>query len=589
MKPMKKFATLICAGVLATAAGCAGGEKVTPPQQLTRVSRGAEHDQRMAWWRDARFGMFIHWGLYAVPAGEWHGKPTSGAGEWIMRNAKIPVPEYEPLAKQFNPVNYNASEWVRIAKDAGCKYIVITSKHHDGFSMFDSKTSDYDVKERTPFARDPLAELAKACREQGMKLCFYYSIWDWHHPDFKKERMAQYNEYMRGQLRELLTNYGDIGLLWFDGEWPDEWTEEQGKDLEAFCRSIKPDVIINNRVGKARADMAGHSLYQGAGDYDTPEQEVPARGLPNDWETCMTMNDTWGFRKDDHHWKSDAELIHTLVDIASKGGNFLLNVGPTSMGEIPPESVDRMAAIGRWMKVNSESIYGTDASPIGRFPWGRATSKGKRLYLHVFDWPTDGNLKIAGLRTPIRSASLLSSRSAPLQVTKEGVWTTIHIPAAAPTPPDSVIIAEFDSTPVADALAVTSGADGSITLDAVDATLHGTKLQLEHGPNYNLGFWAGPRDSASWNALAPSRGTYRVQLEVAAEAKSAGQHACVKIGDATLPFKVPETKGWNDYVTMEAGTVTLTPGKPFTVEVSPTDDLTRPLMNLRRVTLTPTK
>src|SRR5688572_405704 len=316
-------------------------------------SESKEHrDARMKWWREARFGMFIHWGLYAIPAGEWKGKEVKGIGEWIMNYAKIPVPEYEQLAGQFNPVKFDAKQWVRIAKDAGMKYIVITSKHHDGFCLWDSKVSDYDVM-ATPFKRDILKELADACREEGIKLCFYHSIMDWHHPDAQAPNYPDYNrrkgepnpnwaryreEYLKPQLKELLTNYGDIGVMWFDGEWVPDWTEEQGKELYAFCRSIQPKLIVNNRVGKARNSMKGMNKYAGAaGDFGTPEQEVPPTGFPGvDWESCMTMNDTWGFKKNDENWKSEKKLIHTLIETASKGGNFLLNVGPTAEGEIPP-------------------------------------------------------------------------------------------------------------------------------------------------------------------------------------------------------------------------------------------------------------
>lgn len=595
----KEWAVIACVGSV-FAIGCESKQAsswreshitshITGPVQIERVSKGAAHDKRMEWWREARFGMFVHWGVYAVAAGNWNGKPVPSAGEWIMYTAKIPVPEYEPLAKQFNPVNYNASEWVRIAKDAGCKYIVITSKHHDGFALFNSTTSDWDIADRTPFGRDPLDELAKACKEQGVRLCFYHSIMDWHHPKFTREGLPEYNQYMRGQLKELLTRYGDIGALWFDGEWPEIWTEEEGVALEAYCRSIKPDIIINNRVGKARAGMEGHSAYQGAGDYDTPEQEIPARGLPNDWETCMTMNDTWGFKTDDHNWKSDTKLIQMLVDIASKGGNFLLNVGPTALGEIPPASVERMAAMGRWMKVNHEAIYGTDASPIGRMTWGRCTAKGNRLYLHVFDWPKDGKLRIPGLLTPIRSASLLVDSKTKLGIETSPNWTTLLIPKDAPTPPSSVIIAEFDAPPRAASLGVAWGEDGVISLDAIDATLSGTDIHAEHGPNYNLGFWQGDSDTATWTLLSSAAGQFKIELEISAEPASAGQRASIDIGGQKIDFVVPATKGWGDYQRVYVGIASLQTDVPTAVSVSPAQPLAKPLMNLRRIKLSPLK
>jgi len=422
-------------------------------------------DERMEWWRQARFGMFIHWGLYAVPAGEWKGEKISGIGEWIMERAKIPVSEYEQLAKQFNPVKFDAEEWVLIAKNAGMKYIVITSKHHDGFCLWDTKYTDYDVIDATPFKRDILAELAAECRKQGIRLCFYHSIMDWHHPDAQAPFYPNYNDtkksnpnfdryveyYLKGQLKELVQNYGPLGIMWFDGEWIKDWTREMGWDMFEYCLSLQPDTIVNNRVGNGRQGMRGLSKSdEFAGDYGTPEQEIPATGLPGvDWETCMTMNDTWGFKSYDHNWKSREDLLHKLVDIASKGGNFLLNVGPTAEGLIPAPSVERLAAIGEWMKVNSESIYGTTASPIGEVPWGRCTAKSGKLYLHVFDWPTNGQLEVTGVKNKVKKAYLLADKKQAklhvICVMRAGSEkVVITIPSKAPDSVDTVIVLEIN-------------------------------------------------------------------------------------------------------------------------------------------------
>jgi alpha-L-fucosidase len=329
-----------------------------------------EFDERMAWWRDAKFGMFIHWGAYAVPAGMYKGQEISGIGEWIMNSARIPVREYEEFVLQFNPVQFNADEWVAIAKNAGMQYIVITSKHHDGFCLWDSKVTKYDAVDAAPFGRDILKELHEACEREGIKLCFYHSIMDWYHPDAQGKDFGNvkaggpdfvhYREnYLKPQLRELVENY-DPHVLWFDGEWIDEWTEPQGKDLYNFVRSLKPDIIINNRVGKGRQGMQG--MNKGAefvGDFGTPEQEILEHGSGDvDWESCMTMNDTWGYKVNDHNWKSAQTLIHNLVDIAAKGGNYLLNVGPTAEGLIPGPSVERLREMGDWMAVNGEAVYG---------------------------------------------------------------------------------------------------------------------------------------------------------------------------------------------------------------------------------------
>jgi len=416
-------------------------------------------DERMEWWRDARFGMFIHWGLYAIPAGEWKGERIGGIGEWIMERADIPVEEYEKLAKQFDPVKFDADQWVRIARNAGMKYIVITSKHHDGFCLWDSKVTDYDIIDATPFNRDILGELSKACRKHGIRLCFYHSIMDWHHPDAQAPFYPNYNSrnrtnpnfsryvetYMKPQLKELITKYGPLGVLWFDGEWIGDWTEPQGKDLYKYVRNLQPDIIINNRVGKGRKGMEG--LNKGdqeyAGDFGTPEQQIPAKGLPGvDWESCMTMNDTWGYKHYDDNWKSKEDLLRKLADIASKGGNFLLNVGPTAEGLIPEPSVERLAAMGEWMEVNGESIYGTTASPIGKVSWGRCTAKPGKLYLHVFEWPEDGKLEVRGVKDDVKKAYLLARKRNKLQVTREDGRVIVDIPDKAPDPINTVIVLE---------------------------------------------------------------------------------------------------------------------------------------------------
>ena len=408
-----------------------------------------EKDHRMKWWRDARFGMFIHWGLYAVPAGEWKGKKTPRVGEWIMHDLQIPVDEYTPLVKEFNPIKYDARAWVRTAKDAGMKYIVITSKHHDGFCLWDSKVGDYDIA-ATPYKRDLLKPLAAACKAEGVRLCFYHSIMDWHHPDYlprrkwdtrpaDKANLDRYIAYMKAQLKELVVNY-DPGVLWFDGEWESTWTHENGVDLYNYVRSLKPGILINNRVDKGRQGMQGLTKAGDfKGDFGTPEQEIPPSGLPGvDWESCMTMNDTWGYRKDDNNWKSGERLIRNLIDTASKGGNYLLNVGPTAEGLIPAPSVERLAAMGRWMKNNSEAIYGTTASPIGKPAWGRCTVKSGKLYLHVFDWPKDGKLTIP-VGNDAAKAALLADPRKPLTVTKSDQGLTIQLPPTAPDAIASVI------------------------------------------------------------------------------------------------------------------------------------------------------
>jgi alpha-L-fucosidase len=428
----------------------------------------ADREARMQWWRDARFGMFIHWGLYAIPAGTWDGKPIAGIGEWIMDRANIPVDQYEKLAGRFNPVKYDPAEWARIAKDAGVKYIVITSKHHDGFCLFDTETTDWDVVDATPYGRDLLKPLADECRKQGIKFCTYYSIMDWHHPAqvrgsesrynptrMHEGRKAEYMAYMKAQLGDLLESC-DPEVLWFDGEWPDWYTEADGREIYSYLRELKPSLIINNRVGKGRKGMEGLSKgdQQYVGDFGTPEQQIPATGLVGvDWESCMTMNDTWGFKADDHNWKNAQNLIRNIVDIASKGGNYLLNVGPTAEGLIPAPSVERLEAIGRWMKPNGESVYGTQASPFAKTPWGRSTQKKlagdrTRIYLQVFNWPADGQLVVPGLENEVVLARLLGAGSdgeLPAKAAANGV--VIGVPQTAPDAACTVVALDVIGEP----------------------------------------------------------------------------------------------------------------------------------------------
>lgn len=427
-----------------------------------------ERDQRMKWWREARFGLFIHWGVYSVLGGVYKGhKQAHGGAEWIMNRCKIPVAEYQQYAKQFNPVDYDPSAWVKMAKDAGMKYIVITAKHHDGFAMFKTKASKWNIVDATPYGKDVLKPLAEACKKEGIKLGFYYSqAQDWNNPGGAAARkvategwpnpdstaidaytlahdghwdpaqttssMSDYIDRVAvPQVRELLTNYGDLAVLWWDT--PVDMTDEYADKLHALLK-LQPNIITNNRLKRPNYP----------GDTQTPEQKIPnLEELDGkDWETCMTMGSSWGYKSWDTSWKSTETLIRNLCDIASKGGNYLLNVGPDPLGRIPEESVTRLKAIGDWMHVNGEAIYTTEKSPFGSFPWGRCTMKKNMgntvLYFEVFDWPTDGKLTIPGLRNSIQSAELLSNKTT-LHATKGKNGVTITLPANAPDPIASVI------------------------------------------------------------------------------------------------------------------------------------------------------
>ncbi len=433
-----------------------------PRPQVNYLNESEEEKKaRMAWWDDAKFGMFIHWGLYAVPAGEYKGEKIEGIGEWIMNSLRIPISEYEEFAPQFNPVKFDADEWVSIAKQAGMNYIIITSKHHDGFCLWDTEYTDWNIMEATPFRRDILKELADACEKEGIKLGFYYSIMDWHHPDAQAIFEPEYNqwrdsenvnpnfpryvdEFMKPQLKELLTGYGDIGVLWFDGEWIPDYTSEMGRDIYNYLRNIKPDLIINNRVDKGRQGMEGMDAEGDfAGDFGTPEKQIPATGMPGlKWESCLTMNDTWGYKHFDHNWKSSTTLIRNLIDIASKGGNLLLNVGPTAEGIIPEPSVERLKTMGEWLNVNGESVYGVDPSPVDRPDWGRYTVRDNRIFAHVFDWPADGKLSLQDINGIDRAWVLSDPGRSSLTFEDNGAGVSLQLPANAPDTVATVIVLE---------------------------------------------------------------------------------------------------------------------------------------------------
>jgi alpha-L-fucosidase len=460
------YKTIVCGLIVSLSAAVYTAPNACVQAANPAPETKAQRDERLAWWREARFGMFIHWGLYAIPAGEWKGKPIGSIGEWIMNNANIPVQEYEQLAAQFNPVKYDAAEWVRIAKDAGMKYIVITSKHHDGFCLFDTKATSYNVAAASPYGKDLLKPLSEECRKQRLRFCVYYSIMDWHHPaqfpadkdkynptQIHADKKAEYMAFMKQQLKELLDTC-QPEVLWFDGEWPKWYTPEDGWEIYNFLRAAQPTLIINNRVGTGRSGMEGldKSDRQYAGDFGTPEQQIPATGLPGvDWESCMTMNDTWGFKRNDQNWKSSENLVRNLIDIASKGGNYLLNVGPTAEGQIPAPSVERLAAMGRWMKANGSSIYGTQASPIDKTPWGRCTQKvfpdgTKRVFFHFFQWPENGRFTLPPLQgTPTRAVLLEGERSQEIQ--KAGDQTVIRLPQEMPDKVATVLAVDLKPTP----------------------------------------------------------------------------------------------------------------------------------------------
>ena len=404
--------------------------------------------ERLRWFQQARFGMFIHWGLYSVPA----------RGEWWQFHGSVPGSEYEKFAAQFNPVKFDAHEWVSVAKAAGMKYLVITAKHHEGFAMYDSKLTDYTIVKATPFHRDPLQELSAECARQDVRFCIYYSVKDWHHPQYptlytwRDKRhpdgfhgfpnpdadYLKYLDYMQGQLRELLTHYGPVGTIFFDW-YGDAFEKEQerkrGLEIVDMIHSLQPACLINNRFGGLGAD------------YGTPEQEIPGSAQSTAFEVCMTLNDSWGYNASDHHWKDPKTVVFNLCDTVSKGGNYLLNVGPTSEGVIPAESVSVLRAVGKWLDVNGESVYGAGAGPDMRWQEDikMMTTKPGMMYLHVFDWPKDGKIFYFDFRHHLKKAYLLADpERRPLAVDLYRRSLMIHVPAQAPDPINSVVAVQFD-------------------------------------------------------------------------------------------------------------------------------------------------
>lgn len=380
-----------------------------------------QQEQKMQWWREARFGMFVHWGLYSAAAGEWYGQTFGNGGqEWIQSYAGVPTQDYETeLRPLFKPQPGFATHWAKMAKEAGCKYLVFTTKHHEGFALHNSQVSSFDAMDFCQ--RDLVKEIVEACRKEGLKIGFYHSLIDWHHPhayvgmglpsikgDTNEGREhSEYVDYLHAQVNELMTEYGDVDILWWDYSSEEVQGESwRAKELIASVKKHQPNIIMNNRL-YAKVETGGVSgdgfdLKQG--DFITPEQKIPSNGIKGvDWETCMTMNGTWGYSRHDHDWKSTQSLIRNLVDVASKGGNYLLNVGPKADGTIPEESINRLKAVGDWMKVYGEAVYGTSANPLKETPWGRCTykhidSNKGNLYLHIFEMPSNGIIELTDVQ-----------------------------------------------------------------------------------------------------------------------------------------------------------------------------------------------
>lgn len=535
-----------------------------------------EREQRIAWWREARVGLFIHWGLYSLPGGVWKGDAVNAAyAEHLQLRAKIPIKEYEQIAEAFNPVQFDAKKWVRTVKAAGLRYMIFTAKHHDGFAMYDSKVSDYSLVKATPFGRDALAELAEACREEELVLSIYYShAMDWHHPDSQgntldfpdnigaydslqtwvndPDKSSRYERYLQEkafpQVKELLTQYGDVGTLWFD--CGHKVTDEQGQQFVELVHGVQPSCLVNRRVRR-----------EGFGDYEnTGDNQLHVRTQHRDWESIATLNHSWGYNQTDHAWRSELEVLHDLINVVSMGGNYVINVGPTGTGEFDPKSLELLGAIGRWLHVNGESIYGTQGSPIGKVPWGRCTIKGQTMYLHVWDWPVNGDLMLPGIQNAIQHCYLLADADAKglhVQRLNASGDYRIQLPSEALDPICTVVAVEFEGALKANPRQVLFPSGIVNVFGVFDGELEGVQVRYDTGKKGrdNLKNWGSTEDKVRWQFRVLTPGPYRLCAVYGADDKSAGSSFEVSVGNETCLATVKDTGGEYQFQSHEIGTV----------------------------------
>jgi len=573
---------------------------------------------RGAWFSQDKYSMFIHWGLFSIPAGEWQGKTYYGISEWLMSNrvADITVDDYKQLAKQFNPTGFDAKAWVQLAVDAGMKNIVITAKHHEGFAMYNSKNSDYDIADATPYNRDPLKELADACEEAGIGLGFYYSqMQDWYEQGGAGIRWTDenqqgdfttyFNDKVVPQVTELLTEYGNIKTVWFDT--PGGMTKAQSMQLVNLVRDLQPKAMINSRIGNGVGD------FSTLGDHSLSQVNHP--GL---WETIDTTNNSWGDAWYDKNWKSGTEIIHRLTATVARGGNYMLNVGPTGKGVIPEMAASGLRSAGDWLKTYGETIYGAKGSPWGRAQaWGDITLKGNKLYLHVFDWPENGQLQLSGLSNEIVSARLLNSEEpgffdsllnddkGAVSVNKQANgWTSFDLPSHRPDTLVPVVVVELKGMPEVDD---TLGIDPYIrtTLNSAFASCNGCKnteirwMQKFGDWNYanNLLNWQ-DGGKGVWQVEVATAGQYFLEVEYSADELVDFSEWIVSFDDDELMVQALDTgerrnsarqsKGRTlyRYRTNEIGVVNLKAGKQA-IKVSPKGSVVGGGINLKAIHLTP--
>lgn len=589
-----------------------------PPSESQQIAQWkADRDARMEWWREARFGMFIHWGLYSGAGGKWDGKifPQHYA-EWIQNWASVPCAEYAKAMKPaFQPDPGFAEQWAALAKDSGMRYAVMTSKHHDGFTLFNSKEPYSRANSITggtnisPEGRDVAREFADAMRAQGLRAGFYYSLLDWQNPDayemalpgYPKDGHARdhskYIAYVRGHVNELLSNYGPLSTIWFDYSDAQRQGAAWGAaQLMADMRAKQPQILVNNRLFEG--------LENKNGDYGTPEKYVPPTGLPGmDWEVNHTLNESYGFSAHDVGWKDTTAIVRLLCDIVSKGGNLLLNIGPDAHGRVPEAAQKTLRGVGAWMRVNGEAIYATTASPFTRISWGRATRKRDAIYLMIFDWPADGTLRVP-IASEVLSAQLLGDDASVglVKDTVGGGWV-LQLPTKPVDPACTVVKLKLKNT-LAGTLAGTLGGDlhvlpfavypapdGALSLLPHDAVLHGPSLKVEQvgvigDVKYNIGYWLDPAEFVSWPISGQRAGKYRVVAELGCKNESAGSMAVLECGESRIGFKVEGTGGWQDYRAVELGIIDVS-AENRSIVLRATSKVGEAVMNLRSLRVIP--
>lgn len=511
-------------------------------------SSGKEH-KNIQWFKDAKFGMFIHWGLYSKLGGEWDGKRYYGSGEWIMNQAKIPVAEYKKVAQTFNPVKFNGKEWAQLAEDAGMKYMVITAKHHEGFSMFDSKYTDFDIVDATPYKKDPMKSLFMEAGKKGIQFGFYYSQFqDWYEPnggkntwDFKeseKDYQKYYKQKAIPQLKELMTNYGKLGIIWFDT--PGGLTKKETEDFVNSLRKYQPDCLFSSRVG------------HGLGDYkDFGDSELPPFTINGPWESIYTHNDSWGYIKHDMNFKTPVEIVYLLANAAARGGNLMLNVGPDGEGDIPEYTINYLKEVGQWLKINGESIYGTTAGLLGQQPWGVSTLKPGKQYLHVLHKPIDGKILIPDFNVTVNKIYLLDGNKA-LHYEKKGEDLIVSLPVGSTQKSlnDVIVIDYVGQAKVLQTYYVVSGNFNIVEIPAYFARVKGNANLKSLTYSHYYGDWKHTNcivdlkntdDVISFDVRITTPGTYKIKLEYNSGAESALQEGVLSVNGSDFLFRTLKT------------------------------------------------